>query len=455
MAASAASESPPGFISQRAARALQPALSYGKAFVDAQARPWSAEDPGGNIICSVAENKLTADMVHERISEAAGRAPVSTLYYPKGFRGTEEARTAVARMCTRTFMKGIDVNPGDLVMLAGAGAVLDTLFWSICGPGEGVLLPKPIYPAFLNDLEVRDSCVPVLFDLKEPGVKLWSRGHEEEEAAAVPPIPDQLDAAAAAAAARGVTVRVLLLAQPNNPTGTVYKRETIEAAIRWCMKHRIHLVSDEIYALSVWGEGAPEFVSTEVVARALALDLPRDQAEAVPQLVHTVFGFSKDWCASGLRVGVLHTRNATLLAVMDNYCYFHTASAHTLWALTQVLSDDAFVDAFVAENQRRMRNAYAGLSGALDAAGIPHVRACAAMFAFLDLRAGLKEDSWEGEDELWRALCAAGVLLSPGSACKADKPGYFRCCWAWVPPEALPMAVSRISALLDSRRKAE
>lgn len=60
------------------------------------------------------------------------------------------------------------------------------------------------------------------------------------------------------------------------------------------------------------------------------------QAELVPNLVHTVFGFSKDWCASGLRVGVLHTRNTSLLSVMDNYCYFHTISTPALWALTQV-----------------------------------------------------------------------------------------------------------------------
>lgn len=35
----------------------------------------------------------------------------------------------------------------------------------------------------------------------------------------------------------------------------------------------------------------------------------------MPQLVHVVFGLSKDFCASGLRVGGLHTRNSTLMQV--------------------------------------------------------------------------------------------------------------------------------------------
>jgi aspartate/methionine/tyrosine aminotransferase len=50
--------------------------------------------------------------------------------------------------------QGIKVDPDHIALLAGAGAVLDTLFWCICSKGSGVLLPKPIYPAFINDMEV-------------------------------------------------------------------------------------------------------------------------------------------------------------------------------------------------------------------------------------------------------------------------------------------------------------
>ena len=55
---------PGGHLSDRVARALQPGLSYFKAFADAQRRPWSAEDPEGVINIVVAENKLGAPLVH-------------------------------------------------------------------------------------------------------------------------------------------------------------------------------------------------------------------------------------------------------------------------------------------------------------------------------------------------------------------------------------------------------
>jgi len=46
-------------LSARAARAVQPMLSYGAAFGQARSDVWDAKDnPDGNIIASVAENKL-------------------------------------------------------------------------------------------------------------------------------------------------------------------------------------------------------------------------------------------------------------------------------------------------------------------------------------------------------------------------------------------------------------
>jgi 1-aminocyclopropane-1-carboxylate synthase len=69
--------------------------------------------------------------------------------------------------------------------------------------------------------------------------------------------------------------------------------------------------SDEIYAMSVWGEDAPHFESMESIARAEAQLMPDGEA-LIHDLVHVVFGLSKDFCASGLRFGCLHSRNQSL-----------------------------------------------------------------------------------------------------------------------------------------------
>ena len=91
--------------------------------------------------------------------------------------------------------------------------------------------------------------------------------------------------------------------------------------------------SDEIYALSVWGENAPKFQSLECIAREemaagrLTFEegcdggassrsrsgsgeggttVQRDGEARLRDLLHVVFGLSKDFCASGLRFGALH-----------------------------------------------------------------------------------------------------------------------------------------------------
>ncbi|KAL6760688.1 pyridoxal phosphate-dependent transferase [Haematococcus lacustris] len=452
-------------LSSRGSKAVTPALPYIGAFLDAQKRPWSPSDPDGSIICTVAENKLSAGLFHERLVSAQAELPLHTLFYPKGFKGTEEARAAMARMLQRTCMKGAQVDPSHLSLVSGAGSVLETVFWSICESGQGALLPKPIYPAFRNDLGVRSNVQLVLLDLVEPGQTkglaswLTPSPHKCDAAAdgvMPPPAPlsvaQQLDAAKEGAAAQGITVRAFLLSHPNNPCGTVYQADTVLQILQWCLANDCHFVSDEIYANSVWGEQGPEFTSALLVAQRALEDgsIPREEEFKVHDLLHVVWGLSKDWCASGLRVGGLHSRNPALNSAIDNLCYFQMISGPTLWSVTQVMEDDEFVDNFIAENKRRLRAAYAKLAGALDEAGIPHVPACAAMFSWVDLRRGLRMAGWEGERELWQRLVDCGVVLTPGEACLSDEPGFFRICWAWVDPDALPIAVSRITAQLEA-----
>lgn len=71
----------PGHLSQRSARATQPSLSYFNAFLKAKERLWTPEDPEGNIVLSVAENRLSADIVKVRVGErgAAGATVCATV----------------------------------------------------------------------------------------------------------------------------------------------------------------------------------------------------------------------------------------------------------------------------------------------------------------------------------------------------------------------------------------
>lgn len=62
----------------------------------------------------------------------------------------------------------------------------------------------------------------------------------------------------------------------------------------------------------------PQVPDTVAFTSALALNL---ENEIKPQNVHVAYGMSKDFCAAGFRVGVLHSRNEGLITAVSTIRY--------------------------------------------------------------------------------------------------------------------------------------
>src|SRR5207253_5018519 len=88
---------------------------------------------------------------------------------------------------------------------------------------------------------------------------------------------------------------LVIICNPNNPTGTVYSREELEMIAAFCREHGLFLVSDEVYR---------EFVYDGRKAIS-ALELERAE-----EFVIVVDSLSKRYSACGIRLGSLVTRNA-------------------------------------------------------------------------------------------------------------------------------------------------
>jgi aspartate aminotransferase len=87
---------------------------------------------------------------------------------------------------------------------------------------------------------------------------------------------------------------VVILCNPSNPTGTVYRQDELEMVARFCREHGLFLVCDEVYREFAYdGRSAPS---------ALALAGCQD-------LVVVVDSLSKRYSACGIRLGCLVTRN--------------------------------------------------------------------------------------------------------------------------------------------------
>jgi len=428
-AAAEAAEDPgerlPGDLAGRAAGS-QKMLSYLPNFLRALEDQHGPGNPEGHIILCVAENKLSCHLLRERLLLQKD-LPMQAFGYDS-MAGVERFRVALAQFFNANLMRGAAVSDADVFVSGGCGPIIDKISFLLLSRGDGVLIPAPYYPAFDFDLVARNHCVPV-----------------PVETAGIVPTAGDLERAAAAAEANGVPLRALLLTNPNNPYGVVYPEEAMRELLAWGLARGLHVISDEIYGLSRFG-GEP-FVSALTIAPQL---YGRFGQRAVDEHLHVLWGFSKDFCASGFRVGCCVSRNRELHAMLGNVGYFSAASNVTQYALANLLEDSHFVQKFLKENSHRLSVSYRKLTSALREAEIPFVEATASIFMVIDLRRGLRASTWEAEKELWDSIAEESkVLLTPGFDMHFPEPGFFRVCYAWVPPSALGVAVQRIKEIID------
>jgi aspartate/methionine/tyrosine aminotransferase len=380
---------------------------------------WHPEtNPDGYVALCIAENRSMWDVLMPRLAHHAADVPARVLGYDAMI-GSDAFRRQLAAFMSRT-MLGRTVTPEQLAVVAGAGAVLELMFHALADAGDGVLIPTPSYAGFWPDLQTRDGLqiVPVHCHAGD-GFRLT---------------PAALDQALAAAPCR---VRALLFTTPNNPLGWVYARDELLEIIAWAERADIHVVFDEIYALSVFGERP--FVSAASLRPSLG------------EQVHIVWAFSKDFGASGLRCGVLVSENRDLLSAVDGLAYWAACSGHTQWLLGSLVADRPFVDDYVAQMQQRLGQRYRETTAALSAHNIPFIPAEAGIFVLCDLRAWLESPDGDGEVRLWRRIVdEVNVNLTPGAACRIAEPGWFRLCYASEPREAVLAGIDRIGGLLAS-----
>ena len=118
--------------------------------------------------------------------------------------------------------------------------------------------------------------------------------------------------------------------------------DELRLAVGWCESKKMHLVSDEVYALSLLKGDA--FVS-----------LGRITKGALGDRRHVVWGLSKDFGMSGLRFGCVWTQNDRLRQALGTAAMFGCVPGVCQAMVTELLSDDAFCDDYLRANQVALR----------------------------------------------------------------------------------------------------
>eukprot|EP00744_Colponema_vietnamica_P020628 GILI01029342.1.p1 GENE.GILI01029342.1~~GILI01029342.1.p1 ORF type:complete len:443 (+),score=113.41 GILI01029342.1:46-1374(+) len=433
-------------LSSRGVRACQPLTSYFDLADKAGSDKFDpVTNPDGYINFAVAQNVLSFSSFKEKlesISKTAEREHYLSEY--NNMKGIAPLREALAKCVTNLFKPAVPIHADGFVVSAGCGAILNNLMFSLCEAGDVCLIPAPYYPAFDNDLKVQAGVIPVAVPSQPPAFFVTR---------------ESLEATYQSCIEKGQKVKVVLISNPSNPLGRCYTKEEVHTLVSFCLEKKIHLISDEIYAHSIYGENAPELRS--ILTECTAFDTGSENGAGLGPYLHFVWGMSKDFGVSGFRIGVLYTENKALLKALDNVSYFCAVSNWHQQELALLLSDSEFVESYLAHNTLRLREAYQRVERMLLDLSIPFLPAHAGMFVWIDLRSWLSQEAgspapesytFGDESKLFRSLFAEErILFTPGESCHSAVPGFFRICFAAVLPEAVAAALQRLKSRLQRR----
>lgn len=375
-----------------------------------------ATNPQGFVSLGVAENTMMHDALAKHIQENIALKN-SAFTYGDGTLGSKRLKNAVSRFMTRHLRPVVPIDPSHVSITNGCSAALEHLSWALANPGEGFLLGQPYYGTFLPDLTLRFGAkvLPVPFHDIDPFAEDAVKKYEDI----------LLDAQA-----RGQTVSGLVISHPHNPLGRCYPRSVLIKLMQLCEGHKIHFISDEIYALSVWSNTIDKHPPPIPFESALSID-PTGIID--PARIHVLWGMSKDFGANGIRVGaIISQANPSLHAALVPVGLYSSASSISDHITANVLEDDSWVEAYMAENQRMLSGRYELVvkwAKQYEIAYAPGVNAAFFLWVNLGEAYGKKHVLAESEDVTditMQKLLAHKVFLASGTAFGAEKPGWFR-----------------------------
>ena len=255
-------------------------------------------------------------------------------------RGLPSYRAALVDYYARWGVRDLDVEHVNVT--TGASEALWLAINAVADPGDEVVVPEPFYALYNGLLELGDVAVsPVPTYLAEA---FALPGAAQIEAAVTP------------------RTRAILLCNPNNPTGQVYDRATLERIAAVAARHDLYVIVDEVYR---------EFVYEGTFTSALAVEALRERAVVIDSV-------SKRYSACGARIGSVTSRDAELMLAITRLGRFRLCPPTLGQVMCEaILRDDAdYLAASRREYARRRRVLYEGLTA------IPGVRAYLPQGAF-------------------------------------------------------------------------
>jgi aminotransferase len=296
--------------------------------------------------------------------------------------GTIALREEIAAMLERRY--GLIYNvANEILVTVGVSEGVDLAMRTLIDPGDEVISPDPGYVAYEADI-------------------IFSGG------VAVPvPTYAQYDfGVRAAEIAEAITPRtkMILLGNPNNPTGAIVPRAELEGIAKLAVEHDLIVASDEVYSRLVYGS---EHISIA--------SLPGMQERTI-----LLDGFSKAYAMTGWRIGYVAAPVHIVEAMLKvhQYTIMCAGTAAQEAALEALRHGEEDVKMMHDEYERRGAMFVKGLNSI----GLPTCTPRGAFYAFPSIR----HTGMTGEEFAEKLLFEEKVAVVPGSSFGTAGTGYVR-----------------------------
>lgn len=318
--------------------------------------------------------------------------------------GVAALRDAVAnRVQART---GVATRRGNVMITPGGQSALYAAHFAACDPGDRALYLDPYYATYPGTL----------------------RGVSAEPVRIETLAEDAFQPRAADIAAKAPGAKSLLINTPNNPTGIVYSRATLDGIAQVCRDHDLWLISDEVYDTQVW-EG------THLSPRALP---------GMAERTLVVGSMSKSHAMTGSRCG-------WVIGPEDVIEHLINLATHTTYGVPGFIQDAAVFalaqgetfEAEIAEPFRRRRAIAQDILAGQNAVAV--VPSQGAMYLMLDIR----NTGLSGEDFANALLDAHHIAVMPGESFGQAAAGHLRVAMT-IEDEAFARAMKSLCAFAES-----
>ncbi len=328
---------------------------------------------------SLGDPDVTTD---ERIIEAAFRDAKDGHTHYTDFLGDQELRREICKYYKDVY--GYEVDLEECMITTSGCHGMWLVLEAILDDGDEVIIHEPYFTPYPQQIKLARGKPVVLATYEEEGFQVNT---------------DRLISL--------ITNRTkaIIINTPNNPTGTCFSKETLEAIAKVAIKHDLIVIADDIYT-------------------AFSYDhpfIPTTTLEGMKERTITIGSFSKDYCMTGWRIGYVLGPSFVTKAMKDvnENNVFTAPSISQRAALHALRMKDIVQPPMIEEYKERIFYAYERIKRIRNMSILPPR---GSLYLFINI----KDTGLSSKQVTEKLLSEAHILVLPGNAFGECGEGYIR-----------------------------